>query len=483
MTVANEAQKSNELRREALGLGFIIFFVISAAGPLVAIAGGVPIGIMLGNGAGTPALIVATVVILLAFSAGYTSMARYVTNAGGFYAFAARGLGGGVGGAAALLALLGYNTMQIGLYGMFGTVASGFLAQHLGIAVPWWVCAFAAMASIAVFGYRQIDLSAKVLSVLVIGEYLVVLVLDVAILKVGGAAGLTLVPFTQHAVLSGTPAVGLLFCFAMFIGFEATTIYSEEAKNPHRTIPLATYLSVLLIGGFYAFSVWCMVVGAGADSIVKIISGLQDPTTFLYSLSDHYANRSLTLAMSVLFITSVYAGLLAFHNSAARYFFASGREGLLPKALGRTHPTHQSPHNGSLLQSALAAVVVLLFAIAGSDPVLTLFSWLTNVATLCVIALMALTSFAVIRYFRHADAGADEGALRVVVLPLLSGIALTAVLLFAIANFSVLTGASKTLSYALTVSLPVAAIIGFLLAGRLRMRNPVLFSKLGNSKL
>jgi amino acid transporter len=339
------------------------------------------------------------------------------------------------------------------------------------------------MASIAVFGYRQIDLSAKVLSILVIGEYLVVLVLDVAILKAGGQAGPTLAPFTQRAIFSGTPAIGLLFCFAMFIGFEATTIYSEEAKDPHRTIPLATYLSVLLIGGFYAFSVWCMVVGAGADSIVKAISTLQDPTTFLYALSDRYANKSLTLAMSVLFITSVYAGLLAFHNSAARYFFASGREGLLSKALGRTHPVHQSPHNGSLLQSALAAVVVLGFVVAKADPVLTLFSWLTNIATLCVIALMALTTLAVIRYFKYGNPGAPEGTLRVFVLPLLSGIALCAVLLLAIANFSVLTGASKTVSYALTASLPIAAITGLLLAGRLKTRNPILFSQLGNSKI
>jgi len=238
-----------------------------------------------------------------------------------------------------------------------------------------------------------------------------------------------IVPIGGGGLISGTPAIGLLFCFAMFIGFEATTIYSEEAKDPHRTIPLATYLSVLLIGGFYAFSVWCMVVGAGADSIVKAISTLQDPTTFLYALSDRYANKSLTLAMSVLFITSVYAGLLAFHNSAARYFFASGREGLLSKALGRTHPVHQSPHNGSLLQSALAAVVVLGFVVAKADPVLTLFSWLTNIATLCVIALMALTTLAVIRYFKYGNPGAPEGTLRVFVLPLLSGIALCAVLL------------------------------------------------------
>ena len=91
---------STELKRGALGVGFIIFFVISAASPLSVIAGGFPIGIMLGNGAGTPALLLLALLVLLAFSVGYTTMSRHVTNAGGFYAFTSRGLGGLAGGSA-----------------------------------------------------------------------------------------------------------------------------------------------------------------------------------------------------------------------------------------------------------------------------------------------------------------------------------------------------------------------------------------------
>lgn len=482
MSVAMDPTPSTELRKGALGLGFIVFFVISAAGPLVAIAGGFPIGIMLGNGAGTPTLLIATVLILLMFAAGYTAMSRYVTNAGGFYAFTARGLGATAGGAAAFLALLGYNTMQIGLYGMFGAVASGFLSARLGITVPWWACSLVALASIAVLGYRQIDLSAKLLSLLVFGEYIVVLILDVAILKSGGAHGITFASFTPHVFLSGTPAIGFLFCFASFVGFEATTIYSEEAKDPRRTVPLATYISVLLIGGFYAFSLWCMVIGAGAGEIVKTLNGLSDPTTFLYSLSDHYASHTLTDAMSVLFITSVYAGLLAFHNSAARYFYASGREGLLPASLGHTHASHSSPHVGSVLQTVIAACVVIAFIVGKSDPVLTLFSWLTNLATLCIIALMVLSSAAVLRFFMRTSQR-EEGALRVFVFPVLSGIALLGVLVLAIVNFPVLTGASVGLSYGLTVLMPVFAIAGIVSARRLKARNPRAFDALGNSRL
>ncbi|WP_257785559.1 hypothetical protein [Herbaspirillum seropedicae] len=42
------------MRKNALGVGFIIFFVVSAASPLSVIPGVFPIGIMLGNGAARP---------------------------------------------------------------------------------------------------------------------------------------------------------------------------------------------------------------------------------------------------------------------------------------------------------------------------------------------------------------------------------------------------------------------------------------------
>src|SRR5271166_1372372 len=208
----------NQLRKGALGVGAVTFFVISAAGPLVAIAGGAPLGMLLGNGPGIPGIYLMTVLILLLFSVGYCSLARHVTNAGAFYAFAARGLGGVAGGATSMIALVGYNTMQIGLYGLFGSAAQG-LFQQIGINLPWWVYCYVAMASIAVFGYRQVDLSAKVLTLLVACEYLCVLVLDVAIIMKGGDSGLTAAPFAPHNVFGMSPSIGLVFAFAFFVGF------------------------------------------------------------------------------------------------------------------------------------------------------------------------------------------------------------------------------------------------------------------------
>jgi len=472
---------STELRRGSLGVGLIVLLVISAASPLSVVAGGFPIGIMLGNGAGTPALVIMTLLLLLAFAAGYTAMAGQVTNAGGFYALIARGLGGYAGGAAALIAIVGYNTLQFGLYGMFGAVASDSMLAQFGISVPWWACAFFAMGTIAVFGYRRIDLSAKVLAVFVIAEYATVLLLDVSILRAGGNSGVSITSFTPAVVSSGNPFIGLLFCFAAFIGFEATTIYGEEAKNPRKSIPLATYVSVLLIGCFYAVSLWCMIVGAGPDKVVTIIRALADPTMFLYTLSDRYVGPGLTTVLRGLFMVSVYAGLLAFHNATARYFYAMGRERLLPRVLGHTHRDHQSPHIGSLLQSGLCACVVLFFAVNGADPILTLFAWLSNLATLCIILLMAMASASVVMFYRRGP-HSNAGKIRTLVLPVLSGVGLMAVFVLAILNFHVLTGASRLISFALVGVLPVAVCCGLIAARRLRKVDPLRFAGLGQDR-
>ena len=473
---------STELKRGALGVGFIIFFVISAASPLSVIAGGFPIGIMLGNGAGTPALLLLALLVLLAFSVGYTTMSRHVTNAGGFYAFTSRGLGGLAGGSAAVLAMFAYNILQIALYGMFGGVVAGTMESVAGVILPWWSYSLMAMASIAFLGYRKIDLSARVLSLVVIAEYLAILILDFAILKNGGDSGVNLDSFTRQHVFSGTPSIGLLFCFAAFIGFEATTIYGEEAKDPQRTIPIATYSSVLLIGGFYALSVWSMVVGVGADKVVPMLQAMQDPTTFIYGMSDHFVGPHLTQVIRVLFMVSIYAGLLAFHNAAARYFYAIGRDGLLHSVLGTTHRVHQSPHMGSALQSLIAAVVVLIFAAMDADPILQLFAWFSNLATLCVILLMAMTSFAICVYF-HRHPELKVGLLRGRILPVLSCLALLSVLVLAVAHFDVLTGASQLLSYSLCAVIPAALLGGLYLAARLRKVSPQRFLALGSHKL
>jgi amino acid transporter len=477
-TTTSVGTSPDRLRRNVLGVAAVTFFVVSAAAPLTAVAGGYPIAMLFGNGPGVPAAVLVVTLILLLFSVGYTTMARHIANAGSFFAFTSRGLGGIAGGAAAYIAVLAYNTMQIGLLGLFGAVTAGTLSSIVGIDLPWWVWSLIAMAVIAVLGYRQIDLSAKVLAVLVIAEYIAVLILDATILGAGGAEGIGFTSFTPDAFFSGSTTIGMLLCFAAFMGFEATTIYSEEARDPERTVPRATYLSVLLIGVFYTLSTWCMVLATGPDKLLPTLQGLQDPTSFVFGLSDQYANSALTTIMSLLMISSVFAALLAFHNAAARYFYVLGREGLLPVGLSKTHATHQSPHLGSVLQTILAVIVLAIFVVTGQDPVLALFTWLTNVATLSVIVLMALASFSVIAFFGRSR-GLESSTFRTMLAPLAAGALLAIIAVLVVIHFDALTGAQPALAIGLPILVPVAAVLGIIAAARLKQSSAARFARLG----
>jgi amino acid transporter len=169
------------------------------------------------------------------------------------------------------------NVTLISCGTVFAAAAAGFVSENLGIDLPWWVYAFIGMAIIAVLGYRQVDLSVKVLAILVSLEFLIVLILDAAILIQGGQGGiapLNAVPFTWASFLGGSVAIALLFNFASFIGFEATT-YSEEARDPKRTVPRATYVAVLTIGIFYTVTTYHMVEGQGAVGMQEYLAGLQ----------------------------------------------------------------------------------------------------------------------------------------------------------------------------------------------------------------
>jgi amino acid transporter len=156
-----------------------------------------------------------------------------------------------------------------------------------------------------------------------------------------------------------------------------------------------------------------------------------------------------------------------------------GREGLLPAALGVTHPVHKSPHRASILQSVICLAVVAAFALTGADPVLTLFSWLSNLATVCVLALMIATAVSVAVYFRGDSQG--HGSLRIRVFPLLSAAGLTVVFGLAVANFHALTGASRALSGGLLLLVLVGALAGWQAARRLRANQPARYARIGQN--
>ena len=190
-----------------LGAGSIVFMVVAAAAPLTVVAGSVPIGIFAGNGPGYPAMYVVASIVLLFFAVGFTTMTKHVPNAGAFYAYIGTGLGRGPGLGGALLALLSYTAVQGAVYGYLGYVLGRLVSSYGGPSLPWWLWTALAVAIVGLLGYRRIELSSKVLSVLLIAEVGIVLLLDVFVVgKGGGPEGLSTAMFQPSEIPPVPPA-------------------------------------------------------------------------------------------------------------------------------------------------------------------------------------------------------------------------------------------------------------------------------------
>ena len=134
-----------------------------------------------------------------------------------------------------------------------------------GPALPWWLFAAAAFAVTTFLGYRNIQLSSRVLAVLLTAEIAIVAMLDPVIVAQGGDHGLSNGIVNPSAIFSGSVGIGLLFAMISFVGFEATAIFRDEARTPERTIPRATYAALILIGVFYAVTSWALISGWGDE--------------------------------------------------------------------------------------------------------------------------------------------------------------------------------------------------------------------------
>src|SRR6266700_5659579 len=165
---------SRALAHDRLGVPAVLAFVMAGVAPLTVAAGVIPSAYATTGLTGIPAAFIVIAVTLALFATGYMAMARHITNAGAFYAFIARGLGRIPGTAAALVALLAYSFLQVALYGAFGPAAASQAAAHLGIHAQWWEWALAAWAVITVLGLLRVDITGKVLGVLLTAEVTVI---------------------------------------------------------------------------------------------------------------------------------------------------------------------------------------------------------------------------------------------------------------------------------------------------------------------
>jgi len=469
----SKTQQPPELKR-TLGTAGIVFMVVAGAAPLTVIAGILPLVLLTGNGIGAPVNYLIAGLVLIVFSVGFTTMSHHIKNAGAFFSYIQKGLGRIPGIAAASLALITYALLLVGVFAYFGESTRNAVLTMTGVDIAWWVYTLAGIALVAFLGFRNVEMSAKVLGLLLIAELLVVIIVDFAIIVVGGEGGLRADPLLPQNVFTNGFGIGFMFAIFGFIGFEATAAFRNEAKDPNRTIPRATYISVTIIALFYAFSAWVFINGIGVDSAVEAAN--EDPVGLVHDLGAQYAGAVVHDIMQVLLATSFFACVLTFHNVISRYLFTLGKVGVLPGALASVHKKHFSPWFASSVTAVVTAVLVIVFALPGFDPVIHIYTWMSGAATLGLTLLMSATSVAVLVFFAK-NPQFQYSVWRTKIAPAIAVIGLGTAMVLIIINFEFLIG-SMPLAITFAAVIVIFILGGIALGYYLKSRKPETYAEL-----
>lgn len=446
----------SQLKAGAMGVRSIVFMVVATAAPLTAMASAFPLAVALGNGIGAPGTYVAVALVLALFAVGYAAMSRHLTNAGAFFAYVTVGLGRRLGMAAGLVAVLAYNVLVLYVVGLVGYFATNIFATEIGMDIPWQVFSFGLLAVALIVGILGVEVNARVLGVLLILETGLLLLVDIATLVVKGPAAYPISALSPTEIFSGAVGIGFMFVFISFIGFEATAIFGEEAQDPRRTVPRATKVAIAFIGIVYLFSSWSLIAASGG--LDAPAAAAADPGNFVFNAAHGVLGGWSVHVMSWLLLTSLIAVLFALHGMATRYLMAFGREGVLPRALGRTHPRFQTPHVAAGVQAGVVAIAVIGYSLAGADPYLDLGNQTAGLGALGVIALMGVTSIAVIGFFlRRPDRHWGTHG----VAPALAAAGLFCGCYLIIDNYPLLTGSDSVIVNGMPWLLVIVAVIGF----------------------
>ncbi|MER6567511.1 APC family permease [Streptomyces sp. NPDC001093] len=489
------------LRTGALGMWGVVFTVLATAAPITAMTGNVPIAIGSGAGTGTPATFIFCTAVLVIFTIGYSAMARHITATGAFYGFITRGLGRVAGLASGLIATLAYVVFEGSLIGIFASFFKTDVETFGGPKLSWIVYALFGILTIAVLGYFDIELSGKVLGVFLVAEVLILLLMGGSVLFHGGGPdGLmtgSLDPaggFT--AVAGGSVAIGLFFGFWSWVGFETTAVYGEESRNPTRIIPRATLLVVIALGALYTFVSWMTIAGNGAHNAVTIAQGgTGNPFDLFFGITQKFVGVWAKDLYQVLTVTGSFACALAFHNSASRYLYAIGREGLHKAVtpLGATHDKHKSPWVASIVQSVITLLITLYFFLfqapskaAPDVPYYYEFGLLAIMGTMGILIVQAICSVSVIWYFhggkRHPE---TRSWWRTLLCPAVGAAGMAYVVYLLFSNLSFAAGAaSNSPVYTLTPYLVIGVgVLGAVTALVLRSTDRARYERIGSTVL
>ena len=223
--------------------------------------------------------------------------------------------------------------------------------------------------------------SARVNDLIVVAKVIVIVIVGVAgLLFAHPGHWVPFIPPNTGRVgefgVSGV-ATGAAIVFYAYVGFDAVSTMSQETHDPRRTVPLALIASLAICTALYVL-IALMITGLADYRALNV----SDPVYVALAAAGPALAWAKPLVGAVV-VVGLISALLVTLLGQVRIFYAMARDGLLSKVFVAVHPRWGTPHIGTLVTGATAAII------AGVFP-LNLLGELISIGTLLAFAIVCL---------------------------------------------------------------------------------------------
>lgn len=337
--------------RRVLGVPSLVLFGLVYMVPLTVFT---TYGIVTELTGGRVPLAYAITLVAMFFTArSYARMSVAYPYAGSAYVYAQRSFGPGVGFLAGWSLMLDYLFLP-----MINYLVIGIYLNAAFPAVPQWVFIVASILLVTVLNIIGIVSVARANFVIIAVQALfIVAFVALALVSTSGVGEVDLLaPFTGDGSVEGP---GVLFAGAAvlclsFLGFDAVSTLSEEAKDPTRSVPRAIMITTIAAGVIFILLSYLSQLAFPSNDFASVDSAALD-------VMGAAGGEFLAVFFTAAYIAGATGSALTSQASVARILYAMGRDRVLPRAVfGRLSARFRTPVISILVVSAISLLAIVI---------------------------------------------------------------------------------------------------------------------------